>query len=65
MLINNILNAQLMEIKFTNDFKLLIIITLLKMLLRYVVKASILLIELLFQLFGVFFLFKSYRHIKT
>lgn len=65
MLINNILNAQLMGIKFTNDFKLLIIITLLKMLLRYVVKASILLIELLFQLFGVFFLFKSYRHIKT
>lgn len=59
MLINNILNAQLMGIKFTNDFKLLIIITLLKMLLRYVVKASILLIELLFQLFGVFFLFKS------
>lgn len=54
-----------MGIKFTNDFKLLIIITLLKMLLRYVVKASILLIELLFQLFGVFFLFKSYRHIKT
>lgn len=65
MLINNILNAQLMGITFTNDFKLLIIITLLKMLLRYVVKASILLIELLFQLFGVFFLFKSYRHIKT
>lgn len=64
-MINNILNAQLMGIKFTNDFKLLIIITLLKMLLRYVVKASILLIELLFQLFGVFFLFKSYRHIKT
>lgn len=43
-----------MGIKFTNDFKLLIIITLLKMLLRYVVKASILLVELLFQLFWCF-----------